>query len=161
MYALAKKGISGYLVKMPGNLAILGSSKAQKIIEGHPEIENWYLAGHSLGGAMAAGFGAQQSDDLKGLILLGAYSASDLKESDLRVLSIYAENDNVLNREKYLEYQKNLPEGWEEVIIAGGNHAGFGDYGIQKGDGELKITAKSQQEQTVEAICQFLFEDVQ
>ena len=161
MSSLAEKGVSGYLVEMPGNLAILGSSKAQKIIEEHPEIENWFLAGHSLGGAMAAGFGAQQSDDLKGIILLGAYSASDLIESDLRVLSIYGENDNVLNQEKYLQYQKNLPEGWEEVIIAGGNHAGFGDYGLQKGDGERNITAKSQQEQTVEAIYPFLFEDVQ
>ena len=117
MALLAEKGVSCYLVKMPGNLAILGSGKAEKIIEKHPEIENWFLAGHSLGGAMGAGFGARQSEDLKGIILLGAYSASDLNDSDLKVLSIYGENDGVLNREKYLEYQKNLPKGWKEVKI--------------------------------------------
>lgn len=38
------------------------------------------------------------------------------------------------------------------VEIPGGNHAGFGDYGPQEGDGPAAIAPREQQEQTADAV---------
>jgi hypothetical protein len=42
------------------------------------------------------------------------------------------------------------------VIIEGGNHAQFGDYGPQPGDNQATISRADQQAQTVEAVVKFL-----
>ncbi len=49
-----------------------------------------------------------------------------------------------------------MPAGYAELCIEGGNHAGFGNYGKQKGDGEAKISSEEQQKQTLEAITQMI-----
>lgn len=51
--------------------------------------------------------------------------------TNMDVISLYGSEDGVLNREKYLDYRGNLPKSTEEIIIEGGNHAGFGSYGLQ------------------------------
>ena len=43
-----------------------------------------------------------------------------------------------------------------EVVIDGGNHSQFGNYGFQKGDGEARISREEQEDRTVEAILNFL-----
>jgi len=68
------------------------------------------------------------------------------------VLSIVGSSDAVLDRAAYEEAQKNLPASSEELTIAGGNHAYYGNYGEQRGDGVAAITQEEQQEQTAEAI---------
>lgn len=144
MRSCAEKGILCALVKMPFNLAVLDMNAADGIAEQYPDIDRWYIGGHSLGGAMAATYAAGRSGELDGLILLAAYSAKDLKDSGLDVLSVYGSEDRVLNRKKYGEYQENLPSGTIEVVIEGGCHAGFGSYGPQKGDGTPMITGEEQ-----------------
>ncbi len=156
MYALAKEGVLSILVTMPGNLAVLDMNAAEGICEQYPEIENWYMAGHSLGGSMAASYISENADSFNGLILLAAYSTADLSNSGLDVLSIYGSNDGVLNMEKYEEYKTNLPEDFSEFIIDGGCHAYFGAYGEQDGDGEAEITREEQIECTVEKITDFM-----
>jgi hypothetical protein len=42
------------------------------------------------------------------------------------------------------------------MLIAGGNHAGFGTYGIQEGDGVAIISAERQRKETAEAVSSFL-----
>ena len=42
------------------------------------------------------------------------------------------------------------------VVIKGGNHANFGNYGHQKGDAKATISRKEQQNQTVKAINNFI-----
>ena len=42
------------LVKMPCNLAVLDRNAADSIPERFSEVTDWYIGGHSLGGAMAA-----------------------------------------------------------------------------------------------------------
>ena len=93
------------------------------------------IAGHSLGGAMAANYAATHSEDYGGLILLAAYSTKNLTQTSLRVLSIYGSEDGVLNRESYEKNWANLPADATEVILEGGCHAQFGGYGPQDGDG--------------------------
>ena len=156
MRALAEQGIMSALVYMPLNLAVLHVNAADGIQALFPEIDSWYMAGHSLGGAMAASYLSKNVDSFDGLILLGAYSTKDLSDTELRVLSIYGENDGVMDREKYKKNLENLPEDFTEVIIAGGNHAGFGMYGEQKDDGEATITGTRQIKETAAIIAEFL-----
>ena len=156
MDALAEEGVLSILVTMPGNLAVLDMNATDGICEQYPEIENWYMAGHSLGGSMAASYIAKNPEDFDGIILLASYSTADLSNSDLKVLSIYGSNDGVLNMEKYSEYKPNLPSDFEEFIIDGGCHAYFGAYGEQEGDGKAKITREEQIEITVNEILEFI-----
>ena len=156
MEALASEGILCVLVEMPFRLAVLDMNAADGIPEAFHEVERWYMGGHSLGGSMAASYLAAHTEDFDGLILLGSYSTADLSGSGLSVLSVYGSEDGVLNREKYAEYKPNLPEGFTETVIEGGNHAYFGAYGEQEGDGTATVTPAEQLEQTVEAILTLL-----
>ena len=62
-----------------------------------------------------------------------------------------------MNREKYEKYKTNLPEEFTEIIIEGGNHAYFGMYGEQKGDGKASISATEQISITADAISKFIY----
>jgi len=153
---LAEQGITCVLLEMPANLAVLDKNAAEGIAEQIPEVDRWYIGGHSLGGAMAASFVAEHAEEFEGLILLAAYSTEDLTNSDVAVLSIYGSEDGVLNRNAYEENRNNLPEGMTEVVIDGGNHAQFGEYGSQEGDGEATISGDEQREVTVDTIIKFI-----
>ena len=90
------------------------------------------------------------------LILLAAYSTADLKETGLRVLSLYGSEDGVLKMDSYEKYRDNLPEDFTEIVIPGGCHAYFGSYGPQKGDGTPQISNEEQIRFTTEAIGDFI-----
>lgn len=156
MQTLAEKGVLSILVTMPGNLAVLDMNAADGLQEKYPEIQSWYMSGHSLGGSMASSFIAENSKDFDGIILLASYSTADLSETELDVISIYGTNDGVLNMEKYEEYKPNLPEDFKEVVINGGCHAYFGAYGEQEADKKATITREEQIEITVKEILQFI-----
>ena len=156
MEALAEKGILCVLVEMPFRLAVLDMTAADGIPEMYPQIENWYIGGHSLGGSMAASYLAKHTDTYDGLILLGAYSTADLSDSSLNVLSVYGSEDKILNLEKYVKNQPNLPDHFIEAIIDGGCHSYFGMYGAQNGDGTPTISNEEQIYQTVDAILELL-----
>lgn len=156
MESCADKGILCVLVKMPFNLAVLDPNAAEGIAEKYPEIEDWYIAGHSLGGSMAASYLAKNAEDFKGLILLGSYSTADLSDTELKALSVFGSEDKVMNREKYDKNLKNLPSDMTEIIIEGGCHAYFGMYGRQAGDGEPKISADEQIRLTAKYISEFI-----
>ena len=157
MKSLAEEGITCVLLEMPLNLAVLDNDVAERIDEILPDVDRWYVGGHSLGGAMAASYAAEHVEEVEGLILLAAYSTKDLTNSGLDVISIYGSEDQVLNRQSYEENRKNLPDDAVEVIIEGGNHAQFGDYGVQEGDGTATIGGEEQLNQTTEKIAQLIF----
>lgn len=158
MMALAEENILCLLPEMPGNLAVLDVHAAQALPQRYPQVERWYIGGHSLGGSMAASHFAGD-DRFSGLVLLAAYSTEDLTDSDRQVLSIYGTEDGVLDREKYAQYHKNLPEDTVEILLTGGNHANFGTYGPQEGDGPSTLPAGEQQRFTVQTIVQFFGEE--
>lgn len=151
MQALAEEGVLCVVPKMPLRLAVLDMNAADGVVEQYPEITRWAIGGHSLGGAMAASYAAAHAEAYDALVLLAAYSTAELPES-LSVVSAYGDADGVLNREKYVQYRAKLPESAVEVIIPGGNHAQFGDYGVQKGDGAAAISPEEQLAQTLQAI---------
>jgi pimeloyl-ACP methyl ester carboxylesterase len=140
---------------MPFNLAVLDINRAKGLQELYPNITNWYIGGHSLGGSMAASYLSNNLDSFDGLILLGSYSTVDFSNSDIKVLSIYGSNDLVMNREKYIEYKNNIDDNLKEVVIDGGNHAYYGMYGNQKGDGVSSITNREQINITANYIIDF------
>ena len=154
MAACAEKGVLCVLIKMPFNLAVLDMNAADGITELFPDVERWYIGGHSLGGSMAASYAANNGDILDGVILLGSYSTAEL--NTMRVLSLYGSEDGVMNREKYARYRPNLPKDAVEQVIDGGCHAGFGMYGAQKGDGTPTITSDEQILIAAEIINEFV-----
>ena len=157
MAELAKRDIFCVLLEMPLNLAVLDRNAAEGIPEEFPEVEHWYLAGHSLGGSMAASFVAKNADTYEGLVLLAAYSTENLVESGLKVCSLYGDRDGVLNLEKYGKYRSNLPQDTLELVLEGGNHAGFGCYGHQEGDGTSTLEPGVQLVWTADTISGFIW----
>lgn len=144
MKELASRGVLCVLVKMPFHLAVFDVNAADGIQAQNPEIESWYIGGHSLGGAMAASYLETHAEEYDGLVLLGAYSTADLSQTALKTLCVYGSEDKVMNREKYEVNKSNLPADFLEVVIQGGCHAYFGMYGTQEGDGEPTISNVSQ-----------------
>lgn len=139
-------GITCILVKMPFNMAIFDVNAADKIIDQFPDIKNWYIGGHSMGGAMASDYASKHQDKVKGLILLGAYIYGNYPAE--KALTVYGTfNTSVAEK---INYTKNI------VVIEGGNHAQFGNYGRQQGDPEATISSEEQQNIAVEAIKEFL-----
>lgn len=102
-----------------------------------------------MGGAMAANYAAKNASKLDGLLLLAAYPTKDLSSTDLTVLTIYGENDGVLNRNKIETGRTLMPKDSYEYEINGGNHAQFGSYGKQKNDNDATISSKVQIEETI------------
>ena len=156
MQACAEEGILCVLVKMPFNLAVLDVNAADGIQNEHPEIKEWYIGGHSLGGSMAASYVYDNIEEYEGLILLGSYSTVDLSHTDLLVLSVFGSEDKVMNRKKYEDNKSNLPSNFTEVVIDGGCHAYFGMYGKQDGDGTPTVTNEEQILITAENIVKMM-----
>ena len=145
---IRQTGVACVLVHMPFHMAIFDADAAEKVMEQFPEIQHWYMAGHSMGGAMASKFASDHPGQVEGLILLGAYLYGDYPPE--KTLTIYGSlNQSV---EDHIDYTENIVE------IPGGNHAQFGNYGAQKGDLPAEISAQEQQAQTVAAIEAFLSE---
>ncbi len=142
---LAQKGITCVLVDMPFNLAVFDINAASKIPDHFDTIDTWYLSGHSLGGAMASSFAENHVDMVAGLILLGAYPIND---ASLPTFAIYGSEDDGLDMERMIVS--------EQLEISGGNHAYFGNYGEQKGDGTASISRQAQQEIAINAMVEFM-----
>lgn len=154
MQDLAEHGFLSVIVPMPFNLAVFNTNGAGGIQEQFPTVHKWILMGHSLGGSMAASYVDEHSDSWDDLILLASYSTADLTDNNIDVLCIRGSNDNVLNKQAYTDNHSNLANDTQEFIIPGSNHAQFGDYGNQSGDGEPEISAQEQQALTADVITQ-------
>lgn len=154
---VADAGYDVYLLKAPFDLAMLAGSKPERILEEHPD-QKFIVGGHSLGGVMACRFAADNSSQISGVLFLGSYpdEKGALNQSKLPVLSLTASNDKVLDWDNYEDAKKYLPEDTDYVEISGGNHAGFGSYGAQKGDGKASISNTEQQQAIAEHIIQWL-----
>jgi hypothetical protein len=155
--AIAEAGYLSVVPSMPFGLAVLAPDTADDIIAAHPEIESWVIGGHSLGGAMAAQY-ADGTDEIEGLALWAAYppGGTDLSEQSIEVTSIYATEDGLTSLDEIETSRAQLPPDATFVEIDGGNHAGFGWYGEQDGDGAATIGREEQQAQVVDATLELL-----
>ena len=153
---LAEQGYLVVLAKMPLSLAVFAINRADAILPAFPAIKTWAIGGHSLGGAMAARYAFTHPGTLQGLILFASFPAStdDLTQSGLQVLSIYGSEDGGL--EGIEAAAALLPASTQWVRMQGGNHAQFGDYGLQPGDGTASISPAAQWQQIISATAAFL-----
>ncbi|MGC6769724.1 alpha/beta hydrolase [Enterococcus sp. LJL128] len=156
---VAAAGYSVYLLKQPLNLAVLGMNDAEKLIK-KEKIDKYLVGGHSLGGVMASRFAHNHLEDegFQGVFLLASYpdKKGSLAYSDKPVLSITGTEDGVLNKENYEEGKVYLPKNASYQVIQGGNHAGFGSYGQQKGDNPPEINNEEQQRELANMLIQWL-----
>ena len=157
-HALAGEGYLVVIVPMPLNLAVLAPDRAAEVIAAFPEIGRWAVGGHSLGGAMSARFAYQKPEAVQGLVLWAAYPAStdDLSGYSLSVTSIYGTRDGLATGDKIAASRPLLPFDTSWVAIEGGNHAQFGWYGPQSGDGNATVSREEQQKQIVAATLALL-----
>ncbi len=155
---LAQDGYLVCILDVAFHLAIFDADKAEDFIALHPEIGSWYVGGHSMGGVAAAMYADDHRESVDGLILLGSYPAgsNDLSEADLDVLSIYAEFDGLTLLSDIEASRALLPADATFEMITGGNHAGFGLYGAQAGDGTAEISALAQQTWMILSTLAFL-----
>jgi hypothetical protein len=155
---IASRGYMVTIVKMPLSLAVFGINKADDVIAAFPDMRYWVIGGHSLGGSMAASYAKNHAEVIQGLAFWASYPASsdDFSTSSLKGLSIHGSNDQVLNMDNFNATLPLLPPGTILQVIAGGNHAQFGNYGLQPGDGAATISASQQQLQAADLTVQLL-----
>ncbi len=155
---IAEAGFLVAIPSMPFNLPVFGQSAANDVLADFPEIISWGVGGHARGGANAASYIARSSR-VDGLLLLGSQSGSntDLSQRNgLTTFVVYATEDGLVTVDEIEGAKDRLPSNAEYVLIQGGNHAQFGWYGSQSGDGAAKITRLDQQEQTIVAVLDFM-----
>ncbi len=145
---VADTGLTVLITKPALNLAFFDTRPLSAFTSQVPEVEHWYVGGHSLGGVRACQLAA--GGDVAGLVLFGSYCANDLSRTDLRVLSISGSRDGLSTPAKIDAARGLLPANATMVQIQGMNHAQFGNYGPQSGDGEATISdAEARQGVTV------------
>lgn len=154
---LSKKGYDVYILKLPLNLAILSPNAAKEITDSLKN-KQIILAGHSLGGVMASRFAAKNAKIVDGIVFLASYpdKKGNLQETNTPALSITATKDNILNKDSYESSKQYLPENVTYSAIDGGNHSGFGSYGLQKKDGTPTISNEAQQQEISNLIDEWL-----
>jgi len=152
---IAESGCYVYITKMPMNMAIFDVDRAEDIMEGNGDVNNWYIGGHSMGAAMALKEIKENPNLFCGVISLGASTKYDISDTEIRMLSIYGSNDTIVGS-SFEEYQSNNSSRTNVVCIDGGNHAQFGDYGKQLGDSDATISADEQRSITADLIVDWL-----
>jgi hypothetical protein len=154
--AIAAEGYLTVITPMPFNLAVFDIDAADRVRAAHPEIDTWVIAGHSLGGSMAAQHVANRPDAYAGLAFWAAYAATDLSALDLAASSIYGTLDAGADRMSGSEARAALPPDATFIPIEGGNHEQMGWYTGQPNDPPATITREDQQAQVVEATVALL-----
>ena len=162
MQGIAAEGYTAVIAAMPLNLAVLGSSRAGKIMARFSEIEKWALGGHSLGGVMACRYAKSGDARISGLVLLASYPSRrfSVEHMPLKAVSIYATEDGLIKQSVIEASKQNLPEDTHFVGIQGGNHSQYcalaPQNNLYRGDNPASITPAEQQQAIVRAVADFL-----
>ncbi|WP_127848441.1 alpha/beta hydrolase [Lacticaseibacillus hulanensis] len=153
---LAQAGYPVAIVRMPLDLAVLGSNKAGIVPVGK---RGYVIGGHSLGGVMASRYAADHiSNKLRGVYFLASYpdAKGSLAKTQLPVLNLTGSRDGVLNWQSWRKARQYLSADRKYRQLKGGNHAGFGSYGTQKGDNEATVTNGLQQDWIARQLASWL-----
>ncbi|WP_433700675.1 alpha/beta hydrolase [Nocardiopsis sp. CA-288880] len=141
---VADTGATVVIPRMRLNMAVFDVNRADSAVSAVPDVDTWYVGGHSLGGAMAASYaGGDPAPGVEGLILWASYateSAGLADRDDLRVLAVAGGRDALTSPEEFEENARHLPGSAETVSVEGMNHAQFGSYGPQDGDNEAALS---------------------
>jgi predicted alpha/beta-hydrolase family hydrolase len=130
-----------------------------------PDVRDWVVGGHSLGGVAAAFYANRRPEDVSGLVLWGSYPSPmhSLAESQLPVASLYGSHDGLVPPAQVEETRHLLPEYAQLLPLNGANHTQFGDYWdgsddafLQRGDLPASLARQEQRQLIVEHTRQFL-----
>ncbi|NMA78971.1 MAG: alpha/beta hydrolase [Actinomycetales bacterium] len=149
---VTEHGVTVVIARPTLNLALLDRRGLDTFTASAPEIGTWWVGGHSLGGVRAC----QVAPDADGLVLFAAYCANDLSTQDLPALSLSGSEDALSTPEDIAEHRGNLPEAATMLEIDGANHAGFGDYGAQRGDGTASLGDEEMDGEVAAALSEFV-----
>jgi len=154
---LAGNGYLCVLVNMPLNMSVLNSDAALSVMEAWPETEDWYIGGHSMGGQSAQKCVLDHPGVFQGLITVGRQLDYDFTDNDTPILGIYGSKDAICTPENVTENEsRKNADRYTELIIDGGCHGYFGNYGDQRWDGEPTVSREEQLQATVSAILDFV-----
>lgn len=162
MYKLSgiveETGATVVITKPTLNLAFFDTRPLSTFTADAPDVNEWFIGGHSLGGVRACQLvdAPDAADEgVVGLVLFGSYCANDVSESGLKVLSISGSDDGLSTPQKIESAAHLLPSDAVFVEIKGANHASFGDYGVQPGDGTAAISSEQMQAELTRVLVAF------
>jgi pimeloyl-ACP methyl ester carboxylesterase len=153
-------GLTVVITKPTLNLAFFDQRPLAAFTAAAPDVSSWFVGGHSLGGVRACMLAADTSADVtvNGLVLFGSYCASAV-DDDLPVLSISGSEDGLSTPAKIEATADLLPADTTFVQIDGANHAAFGAYGAQPGDGVATIPPAESAQAIEDALGAFVVEN--
>ncbi|MDF3125303.1 alpha/beta hydrolase [Rheinheimera sp. 1928-s] len=157
MRRFAEQGYLAVIVPMPFNTAFLGIDKADDVVAAYPAIQQWVIAGHSLGGVAAVEY--VKTADLsrfKGLLLLASYPASDISQLGIAVKSISASKDLQSTPQKINDNKAKLPVNTDYVVIENANHWQFGSFAAEDEQQQGLLSPSEQAEQVFARSLAFL-----
>ena len=157
----AARGYRVVIAKVPMNLAITQIGKGYDLARRLGG--KWVAGGHSLGGTTAAWSVYDHQAAFEALVLLASYPATStpLTSWSKPVLSLRGEFDQLATEAKIEAAKSDLPTSGtgsahtQYEVISGGNHAQWGDYGPQDGDGTATINKSSQWTQLADKLVAF------
>ena len=145
---LAAAGYPVVILKLPRNIAFFDPNGAYRVMDADPTVTRWAIGGHSLGGVLASSVAGGSDPRVRGLLLWASYPNRSIADrAGLQVTSISGSNDGLATPAKIEAAKPHLPPVTRYVVIDGGIHSFFGDYGLQSGDGTPSITRESAQQQ--------------
>lgn len=141
---LAESGHLVVITKQPLGIAFLSTGAFAAARAAHHPVTRWVVGGHSLGGLVAATdadtFAGAARDPVVGLLFFASYPATNISQLSVPVLSISGTNDGLSTPAKIAAAKPTLPATTQYLVVKGGIHAFFGDYGPQDGDGSPTIS---------------------
>ena len=148
-------GLRVVVPKAPLNLAIADTRDIEQLASLAGRYSAIATGGHSLGGVRAC----LQADSplVSHLVLFASYCANDLtSRGDLTVLTVLGSVDGLTDPAQVSDASVFLPGDPETITIRGANHASFGAYGPQSGDGPSRISPESMYQQLSDILRSFL-----
>jgi len=145
-------GMTVVITKPVLNLAFFDQRPLDTFTDTAPDVTAWLVGGHSLGGVRACMYAADAP--VAGLVLFGSYCAAAV-DDDLAVLSLSGSEDGLSTPAKIQDTADLLPADTVFVEIDGANHAAFGAYGAQPGDGEATISPAESERAITDALSAF------
>lgn len=154
---LAESGHTVVIAKQPLGIAFLALSAFDNTKAANPEVSQWVMAGHSLGGTVAAMQATEDESHVAGLLFFASYPANDISSTlKVPVESISGTLDGLATPAKIKASRSTLPSDTDFTVIEGASHAQFGDYGPQSGDNTPAISNDEARQQISEAVVEFV-----
>lgn len=154
---VAAAGVTVVIMDPLLNMALFDTRSIEELATAAPGVGEWVLSGHSLGGVRACMLAAHP--DVVGLVLMGSYCANDISTESIPILQVLASDDGLIDEEALNTSAPLLPPSTQKMTLEGANHASFGTYGEQPGDGVATLSRAEVREQLTRLFMTLLAED--